>query len=284
MSLSFSVPTALEYFASLVQSDEHFPLLEAAASLAQDEYPDLDMQQLLGDVDQLLARIKRRLSADAPALQRLRVLNQFFFADLGFAGNINDYYDPDNSYLNVVLRTRRGIPISLAVMWMELAQGLGLQARGVSFPGHFMVKVLLPKGQVVIDPVTGQSLSRDELTERLEPFNRRNGLAEDDDEVPLGLYLQAAKPRDIIARMLRNLKEVHRSQQDWQRLIAVQDRLVVLLPTAWGERRDRGLAHSERGNTAPAVADLEAYLAHAEDGLDVDMIADKLSALRRANG
>ena len=281
MPLSLSVPTSLEYFASLVQSDEHFPLLEAAASLAQDEYPDLDVQQLLGDMDQLLARIRRRLPADAPALQRLRTLNQFFFADLGFGSNVNNYYDPENSYLNAVLRTRRGIPISLAVLWMELAQGLGLQARGIGFPGHFMVKVLLPKGQVVLDPVTGQSLSREELAERLEPYKRQSGLVGDYD-VPLGLYLQAATPRDIIARMLRNLKELHRTQGDWQRLIAVLDRLVVLLPEAWGERRDRGLAHAERGHTAEAIADLEAYLANAEDGLDIDVVADRLQALRRA--
>ncbi len=88
--------------------------------------PELDVQQLLGDVDQLQARVQRRLPADASALQRLRTLNQFFFSDLGFAGNLNNYYDPDNSYLNAVLRTRRGIPISLAVLWLELAQGLGL--------------------------------------------------------------------------------------------------------------------------------------------------------------
>ncbi len=160
MQIDFSAPTPLAYFRSLVQSDDHFPLLDAAASLAQDEYPDLDVQQVLGDVDQLLARLKRRLPADAPALQRLRMLNQFFFQDLSFGSNINDYSDPDNSYLNVVLRTRRGIQISLAVLWLELAQGLGLHARGVCFPGHFMVKVNLPKGQVVIDPFTGQSLSR----------------------------------------------------------------------------------------------------------------------------
>ena len=187
MSLSLSVPTSLEYFASLVQSDDHFPLLEAAASLAQDEYPEFDVQQLLGDVDQLQARIKRRLPADAPALQRLRTLNQFFFADLGFGGNINNYYDPENSYLNAVLRTRRGIPISLAVLWMELAQGLGLHARGIAFPGHFMVKVLLPKGQVVLDPMTGQSLSREELAERLEPYQRRSGLV-GEYELPLGQF------------------------------------------------------------------------------------------------
>ena len=283
MTLRYSAPTALEYFATLVQSDEHFPLLEAAACVAHDEYPELDVQQLLGDVDQLQARLRRRLAPDAASLQRLQVLNQFFYGDLGFGGNVNNYYDPENSYLNAVLRTRRGIPVSLAVLWMELAQGLGLHVRGVGFPGHFMVKVLLPKGQVVMDPTTGQSLSREDLSERLEPYKRQSGLV-DDYDVPLGLYLQAATPRDIIARMLRNLKEVHRSQQDWQRLTAVLDRLVVLSPQAWGERRDRGLAHAELGNVKEAVQDLETYLAHAEDGLDADMVAERLNALRRSLG
>jgi regulator of sirC expression with transglutaminase-like and TPR domain len=281
MPLSLEAPTPLEYFASLVQSDEHFPLLEAAAALAQDEYPELDVQQVLGDVDQLLARIKRRIPADAAPLQRLRMLNQFFFRELSFGGNVNDYYDPDNSYLNAVLRTRRGIPISLAVIWVELAQGLGLNARGVGFPGHFMVKVNLPKGQVVIDPFNGQSLSREELAERLEPYKRRSGLV-DEFDVPMGLYLQAAMPREIIGRMLRNLKEIHRTQEDWVRLIAVQDRLIALLPEAWGEYRDRGLAHAEQGNTTLAVTDLETYLMHAEEGLDLDVLAERVARLRRA--
>ena len=281
MKLPYAAPTPLDYFRTLVQSDEQLPLLEAAASVAQDEYPDLDLQTVLGDVDQLLARLKRRIPADAAALQRLRTLNQFFFRDLSFGGNVNDYTDPDNSYLNVVLRTRRGIQISLAVLWIELAQGIGLHARGVCFPGHFMVKVNLPKGQVVIDPFAGQSLSREELSERLEPYKRRSGLV-DEFEVPLGLYLQAAPPRDILARMLRNLKEIHRAQEDWQRLIAVQNRLLVLLPEAWAEYRDRGLAHAEQGHAALAVEDLETYLIHAQDALDIDVIADRVANLRRA--
>jgi regulator of sirC expression with transglutaminase-like and TPR domain len=282
MQLNLAVPSPLQYFSSLVQSDEHFPLLEAAISLAQDEYPDLDVQQVLGDVDQLLARVKRRLPADSPDLQRLRALNQFFFRDLSFGGNVNDYYDPDNSYLNAVLRTRRGIPITLAVLWLELAVGLGLNARGVAFPGHFMVKVNLPKGQVLIDPFSGQSLSREELAERLEPFRQRSGMV-DEFEVPMGLYLQSAPPRDIISRMLRNLKDIHRTQEDWQRLIAVQDRLIVLQPEAWPEYRDRGLALAMQGEVALAVADLETYLEHAEDALDIDVMAERLAGLRRAN-
>lgn len=281
MNLSFAAPTPLEYFTVLVQSDDGFPLLEAAVSLAQDEYPLLDVQQVLGEVDQLLARLKRRVPADAPPLHRLRALNQLFFRDLNFGGNVNDYYDPDNSYVNVILRSRRGIPISLAVLWMELAQGLGLVARGVGFPGHFMVKVNLPKGQVLMDPFSGQSLSREELSERLEPYRRRTGLA-DDFEAPLGLYLQVTPPRDIIARMLRNLKEIHKTQEDWRRLVAVQDRLVILLPDAWSEYRDRGLAHAELGCPDRAVQDLETYLVNAGNGRDIDAIAGRVAELRGA--
>jgi regulator of sirC expression with transglutaminase-like and TPR domain len=281
MALSLTAPTPLGYFSSLVQSDDGFPLLEAVASLAQDEYPDLDVQQVPGDLDQLLARLKRRLAADAPPLQRLRILNQFFFGDLGFGGNVNDYYDPDNSFLHVVLRTRRGIPISLAVLWMELAQGLGLPAHGINFPGHFMVKIDLPRGQVVIDPFTGHSLSREELGERLEPYKRRSGLV-DDYDVPLGLYLQAATPREILARMLRNLKEIYRQQQDWTRLVAVESRLIVLLPDSWADYRDRGLAYAEQGRAAEAADDLQVYLHHADDALDADSVAIRLAALRNA--
>lgn len=280
MHLPYTSPTALDYFGSLVQTDTEFALFEAAISLAQDEYPELDIQSVLDDVDQLLARIRRRLPEDAGALQKLRILNQFFFRDLGFGGNVNDYYDPDNSFIHVMLRTRRGIPVSLALLWMELAQGLGLSVRGIGFPGHFMVKVNLPMGQAVIDPLTGQSLSREELSERLDPFRRRNGL-DDGMDIPLGLYLQTAPPREIIARMLRNLKEIHRTQEDWERLLAVQERLIVLLPESWPEYRDRGLTHAELGHTEQALADLECYLVHAEAVVDVDAIADRVEELRR---
>lgn len=281
MSLHFQPTTPLDYFAALVAADEGFPLLEATAAVAMDEYPDLDMQQVLGYVDQLLERLKRRLPTDAAAMQRLRVLNQFFFTELGFGGNVNHYHDPDNSHLHVVLRTRRGIPITLAILWLELAQGIGLQAQGVNFPGHFMVKIHLPQGQVVMDPFTGRSLSREDLSERLEPYKRRQGLVGDYD-VPVGLYLQAAAPRDVLARVLRNLKEIHRAQEDWPRMINVLDRLLILQPDAWDDWRDRGLAWAELGQPVKAVPDLEAYLAHSDGPLDADAIAERLSALRRA--
>ena len=281
MKMSFSIPTPLSYFASLVMSDAEFPLLETAISLAQDEYPNLDVQQVLSQVDHLLARVKRRIPADAGALQKLRALNQFFYRDLGFCGNVNDYYDPDNSFISVVLINRRAIPISLAVVWMELAQDLGLSARGVGFPGHFMMKVNLPEGQVVMDPLDGQSLSRENLAERLDPYRRRTGLA-DEFEAPVGLYLQETRPRDIIARMLRNLKDIYSSQEDWSRLIAVQNRLLILLPQSWSDYRDRGLAHAQRGDTPLAVADLDTYLQQVDNAVDSQAIAMRVEELRRA--
>jgi regulator of sirC expression with transglutaminase-like and TPR domain len=279
MELDLSPPSPIDYFASLVQSDGNFALFEAAVCLGQDEYPELDVQSVLSEVDQLLARVRRRIPADAMPLQKLRIFNEFFYGDLKFGGNVNDFYDPDNSFINVLLRTRRGIPISLAVLWLELAQGLGLSVRGVGFPGHFMVKANFTIGQVVMDPVHGRSLSREELEERLEP-HRQRGLG-DALEAPLGLYLQAATPREILARMLRNLKEVHKAQRDWTRLLAVQERLIVLLPEFWSEYRDRGLAHAELGHTERALADLECYLVHADEQMDLDAIADRVDAMRR---
>lgn len=283
MPLNFSPPTPLSYFASLVQSDENLPLLEAAASLAQDEEPALDVQQVLDDMARLLKKIKNRLPEDSDDLTRLAILTQVFYKDMGFGVNANDYYAPENSYLHEVLRTRRGLPISLAVLWLELAQGLGLQAQGVSFPGHFLVKITLQGGLVVLDPLTGDSLGIDNLAERLRPY-REGDLSTsnadlDDGETPLGLYLQPCPPRDLLARMLRNLKEVFRSQEDWPRMLSVQDRLVVLLPEAWSERRDRGLVLAELGRNAEAESDLQAYLQAEPLALDQDALRNRINEL-----
>lgn len=274
----FAAPSVLEYFAALVADDASLPLLEAAVSIAQDDDPQLDTQAVLAEIDGLAERLKRRIPADAVPVQRLRWLNRFFFQELGFAGNVNDYYDPANSYLHRVLDTRRGIPITLAVLYIELATQVGLTARGVSFPGHFLVKLKMPQGEVVIDPFTGHSLSREELDELLQPYKRNRGLLGEFD-APLGLFLQAAPPRDVVARILRNLKEIHRTTEDWPRLVSVLNRLVILLPQAWDERRDRGLAFAELGRDQDAVRDLRAYLEHADDARDREAIELRLAEL-----
>lgn len=283
MSLNLSPLTPLNYFASLVQSDEQFPLLEAAASLAQDEEPLLDVQQVLDDVARLLKKVTARMPENADDLTRLAILSQVFYKDLGFGVNANDYYAPENSYLNEVLRTRRGIPISLAVIWLELAQALELQAQGVSFPGHFLVKVALDDGLVVLDPLTGESLGLDHLAERLRPFrdpvDQKAEADLDEGETPMGLYLQACPPRDLLARMLRNLKEIFRSQEDWPRMLQVLDRLVVLLPEVWTERRDRGLVHAELGQVHEALQDLRLYLQAVPSAPDNAALKNRVNEL-----
>jgi regulator of sirC expression with transglutaminase-like and TPR domain len=277
--LKLERPSALEYFQALVAEDAGLPLLEAAVSIAQDEYPELDTQGVLDEIDALGAKLKARLPADAPPVQRLRGLNQFFFRDLGFAGNVNDYYTRHNSYLNDVLSTRRGIPITLALIYIELAAQLGLTARGVSFPGHFLVKLRLPSGEVVIDPFNGQSLSREDLDERLAPYRKRQGLV-DEFDAPLGLFLQAAPARDVLARMLRNLKEIHHSAGDWPRLLQVQRRLVALLPGLAEERRDLGLVLAELGQYAAAADELEAYLQRSPGAEDAALLRQRAMELR----
>ena len=273
-------PPALGYFASLVAEDEGFALLEAAICVAHDDHPELDAQSVLAEIDLLAARLKAKLPADAPALRRLQSLNQFFFVELGFAGNVNNYYDRSNSYLHQVLATRRGIPITLALLYCELASQLGLTARGVSFPGHFLIKLRLPQGEVVIDPFNGRSLSRDELDERLGPYRARHGLA-GDFEAPLGLFLQAAPARDVLARLLFNLKEIAHAAEDWPRLLAVQQRLVLLLPQAMEQVRDRGLTWAELGRPAEAAEDLSAYLSARPEATDAAALRERLAELRQ---
>lgn len=282
-SLRLHAPTPLEYFASLVADDASLNLLEAAAAIAQDEQPLLDVQAVLAEVDTLAQRLRQRLPADASAAHKLRVLTRYFHQELGFAGNVNDYYERGNSFVHQVLATRRGIPISLAVIFLELASQLGLRAQGVAFPGHFLIKLRIGAGEVVLDPFTGQSLSRARLDEFLHSYRHSAGLP-DDAELPIELFLQAAPPRQILARMLRNLKEIHRAAEDWPRLLAVQQRLVVLLPQDAGERRDRGLTLEALGHWPAAADDLAHYLKQAPQALDAPELGRRLDALRQRGG
>ena len=279
MMRSWAPLTPLEYFAALVERDQDLPLFEAAVCLGQSEYPELDYQTVMTEVDRLCVRVRRRIPEDASSLQRLQILNQYFFRELGFGVNLNDYYEPDNSYIHKVLETRRGIPVSLGVLWLEIASNVGLSVRGVGFPGHFLVRVNLPIGQAVIDPATGKSLSAEQLSEMLSQVQP--------DSAPLSSWevagspvLRSAQPREILARMLRNLKGIFQAHGDWERLLSVQERLVVLLPEVWSEYRDRGLAHAALGHSALAVADLECYLVNTDELADSEAIAERIEALR----
>jgi regulator of sirC expression with transglutaminase-like and TPR domain len=221
----------LDYFRSLVADAARIPLFEAAASLAQDEYCGLDLQHVLSRIDELGRGLAERCRDVSTERKRLQVTSSYFYKELGFAGNVNDYYDPDNSFVHRVLETRRGIPISLAVIYMELAGLVGLNAQGISFPGHFLIKISLHEGPVVLDPFTGYSLSKDDISERLGPYRRHLGLT-DDQEVPIGLYLQPAAPREILLRMLGNLREIYGQQQLGIKLSKVLERIQILEPVS----------------------------------------------------
>jgi regulator of sirC expression with transglutaminase-like and TPR domain len=268
----------LDYFAALVQQDDSIPLFEAAVALAQDADPRLDLGAVQADMDSLAARLRKRIPIDAGAVQKVQLLNHYFYRELGFGCNLNNYYDPDNSYLHRVLKTRRGIPISLAILHIEIAQQIGLDLKGISFPGHFLMKLSVPSGDIILDPVNGASLSREELEDRLEPFVeqiRRAGK-------PLAGYLEAAPARDILVRMLRNLKSLYLDQTRWQRLLPVQQRLLILLPGDITERRDRGLAFSNLDCPQAALEDFQAYLAQRPYAADAEEVRSKLPMLRLA--
>jgi regulator of sirC expression with transglutaminase-like and TPR domain len=271
---------SLDYFSSLVQQDESIPLFEAALSIAQDIDPQLDLGATQLEVDTLAARLSKRLPSDASHVQKLRMLNHFFYQELGFAGNVNNYYDPDNSYLHCVLNSRRGIPISLALLYMELAHQVGLEVKGISFPGHFLMKLSVQSGEIVLDPVSGASLSREDLEERLEPYLSQNA----ERDAPLSAYLQEAEPREILVRMLRNLKSLYFERAEWELALGVQQRLVILLPEDVAERRDRGMAYANLECPQAALKDLEEYLDRRPHAQDASMLRQMLPALREAAG
>jgi regulator of sirC expression with transglutaminase-like and TPR domain len=269
-----------DYFVSLVQDDAHIPLFEAALFIAQDDEHPLDLSTYLTDIDKFAMRLKRRLHADIAPIPKLRLLNNFFYQELGFSGNFNDYYNPDNSYLHKVMSTRRGIPISLAVIYMELAQQIGLDVKGISFPGHFLMKLSIKTGDIILDPFNGASLSREEIEERLEPYfiNGRNP-----EDPPLASYLANATERSILARMLRNLKAVYAEQPHWKEFLNVQQKLVILLPGEIEERRDRGLAYANLDCPNAALQDIEAYLAQCPQATDAELLRMRLPKLRAAS-
>ncbi|MBP8308729.1 MAG: transglutaminase family protein [Burkholderiaceae bacterium] len=208
----------LAYFRLLVGDSQAIPLLEAAASIGVVAYPALDLQGTLSTFDGLAGQVADSCRGASTEMARLQRVSRFFYGKLGFAGNVNNYYDPDNSFVHRVLETRRGIPITLALLFGELARHVGLDAAGVAFPGHFLVKVRLHDGVVVIDPFTGQSLDHDELQRRASAHGGA-----------LERLLRPASPQQILIRMLHNLQAIYEQQGSTELLEKVTARLRILL-------------------------------------------------------
>jgi len=246
-------------------------LARACLMIAQDAYPDLDLERYLAEIDGLALRLQNRLSAGTGVEERVVALNEFLFQDLGYWGNTEDYYDPRNSYLNDVIDRRTGIPITLSVLYMELGRRIGMACEGVSFPGHFLVRVRVRGGMLILDPFAGGApQSEPELRERLArviPEEAAAGVPVA--ELPLDQFLEAASKRQILARVLRNLKSIYRDTDQPERLLEVLDRMLVVQPDAPAELRDRGFVYQRLECWRPALQDLTDYLQRDPDAADV---------------
>ena len=255
--------------------DEAVPLFATALLIARDEYPALDPAGYDAVIDDHVASLR----ADVEALQsgplKMQAINARLFDELGYAGNHDEYYDPRNSYLNEVLERRLGNPITLAVVQLEVARRLGIPLDGVSFPGHFLVRLPVDDGLLVMDPFNrGRPLGEDELRQRARPH-----FGEDVPDDALMQILRPAPTRAILLRMLRNLHGVYGEQGDWARAVRCADRMLQVMPGHHEGLRDRGLGYAELGHTAGARRDLAQYLAREPEAADADVVRERLLAL-----
>ncbi len=272
----------LEPFAQLLGGDDsRIDLARACLMIAQDAYPALDVDRYLGEIERMAIRLRARMPQANAAEEKVVALNQFLFDDLGYWGNADDYYDPRNSYLNEVIDRKTGTPISLAILYMELGRRIGLPLEGVSFPGHFLVRLRLRGGTLVLDPFAGgMPQSEAELRERLQrviPEGAAGGVAPG--ELPLDQFLEPASNRQILARVLRNLKGIYREKDKPERMLEVLNRMLVVAPDASSELRDRGYVYQRLECWRPALKDLSDYVEREPEAPDLDDVRVKLMEL-----
>jgi regulator of sirC expression with transglutaminase-like and TPR domain len=244
-------------------------LAEAALLLARDEYPALDVDGHLAELNAMAREVRAYLRGPLPA--RVNGLCRYLFHEMGFRGNARDYYDPRNSYLNVVLERRTGIPISLSAVTIAVGRRAGLQVVGVGLPGHFIAKAVADNSEVLIDPYHGgRILTPDDCANVVRQVT---GLAFEASP----LTLEAHPPGLIVQRMLNNLKSIYLGQQDWARTARVLERLRQIDPYNMGLRRDLGVCLARHGQPGKALSHLQAYLdaePQADDAATVTQIRD----------
>jgi len=272
----------LEQFSELLsRDDDKIDLARACLRIAQDAYPGLDVEGYIGEIERFAKRLRARIAPQAAPEERVVALNEFLYDDLGFSGNADNYYDPRNSYLNEVIDRRTGIPITLSILYMEIGRRIDLELQGVSFPGHFLVRLRVRGGMLVLDPFSGGApQSEDELRERLKrviPRGATGGVPVAD--LPLEQFLEPAGNRQILARVLRNLKGVYRETDKPERLLEVLNRMIIVAPDAAAERRDRGMVYQRLECWRPALKDLADYLEREPDAADLDEVRAKMMEL-----
>lgn len=248
--------TPLEDFEHLWTRERDPDLLEAVLHLPHIHYPELAVANLADQVRHLIDLARLRLLNSPNEHTRLLRLNHFLFDEMGFRGDQVDYYDPRNSYLNDVLDRRTGIPISLSVLYMIVARRTGLEISGIGLPAHFVVRheAADPAHRVYVDPYHRQVLPNRAACRRLiSRITGGDAHLDDDAFAPVST-------RDIILRMLANLKGAYLRRDDFPRTVSVLDRILILVPKEAQQWRDRGLLHHQLGNLGQASFDLSRYL------------------------
>ncbi|HEY8491529.1 MAG TPA: transglutaminase-like domain-containing protein [Dehalococcoidia bacterium] len=266
-------------FADMVRRrDEELDLGRAALLLAAHFSPDLDVEPYAARLDAMAAELGQGLDRRQEPLLVIADVNRYLFGQQGFRGDHDHYYDPRNSLLNEVLDRKRGIPITLSVIYLEVTRRLGLPLAGVGFPGHFLVKYLTGEGAIFIDPFNqGMVLTEEDLRDGLA---RHYGAS----ERRLDHYLATVTKRQILTRMLHNLKGVYLQRRAYDAALETINLLLTISPWNLEEIRDRGMVQVERCAYEDALADLEVYLEYAPEARDAGRVRRNVDALRRLIG
>ncbi len=247
-------------------------LAYAALLIATDEYPDLNIPEWMRYLDGLALRAQREVADAETPTEKLTRLSHFLFHHLGFSGNRDDYYDPRNSYLNDVLERQLGLPITLAVVYIEIAQRLEMPVFGVGLPGHFVCKWQEADAEIFVDPFNGGVIvDLDDLRARVRDTYRAD--AELDRE-----WLAPVGPRYILVRLLNNLKGVFVEQENYRRALMATEKLLALMPTATEELREAGVLAYQAKQYRRAAEFLQNYALGFPNARD----AEPIRALRDA--
>ena len=264
-----------EFRQAVERPAEKIELGRAALTIALVDYPDLDLAKYLRRIDELAVEVSRRAGAHAESFRSIAALNFVLFKEHGFHGNRDDYYDPKNSFLNDVIERKRGLPITLSILYMEVGQRVGLAIDGIGFPGHFLVKVKSGDEEIVIDPFNfGDVKSYEELQAMLDQIYGGKVRLDRD-------LLTALPTKQILKRMLSNLKAIYGRRDDLVKLLAVLDRLIILDPAAVEEVRDRGAVYLRLECYGQAKDDFETYLRLAPNAGDAAAIREQLVDLAK---
>jgi regulator of sirC expression with transglutaminase-like and TPR domain len=264
MNLTISVPNALDYFAMLLdqqdQQAETF-LCEGALYLAQIEYPQLSFVRILEEIDQFHEHARLRLSLSAATLTQIfEVINHTIYEHFAFTRYMRTLSHPEDFYLHQTILSRRGSPQTLGVLWLEMAQNLNLDVDPIVLPGHIWIRVLLPAGQIVLDPATGRVLKREALIEHVGPYvpperSSPEALKDETDDA-LATFFPVATAREVLAHVLEKLKAQYAAKKQWVYVEGALDRLILLIPHQAAYWKERGLLRLQRGETVGGQADL----------------------------